>query len=251
MYDRGHDRVWTTSVTLNGSRTLTMHEWLEVVLHEMIHVLDYETNPQHFIGYMRHGYDAHGYWFLTEGEKYTKYGFHVQKYCKADIGVNTDDKKVQKRISNSVFLYMQGNRRPMIMKMSRKSLDRNLDYITSRMGKPWSTFGRGVKEIQIMTSENPKISLLKDLRMRDSGSRISWWWFDDAFEKKYGPFEVEDTVNLLSAKNKVNEEDLESKPEEVDEPETPEEVIDEIQDNVEGVSDVKEISDDKFVVSIP
>ena len=138
----------------------------------------------------------------------------------------------------------------MIMKMSRKNLDRNLDYITSRMGKPWSTFGQGVKEIKIMTSENPNISMLRDLRMRDSGSRISWWWFDDKFNQKYGPFELEDTVNVLSAKNKVNEEDLESKPEEV-EPETPEEVIDEIEDKIDGVEDVKEISDDKFVVSIP
>ena len=181
---------------------------------------------------MRHGYDAHGYWFLTEGEKYTKYGFHVQKYCKADIGVNTDDSKVQNRISNSVFLFMKGmNERPMIMKMSRKNLDRNLDYITSRMGKPWSTFGQGVKEIKIMTSENPNISLLRDLRMRDSTSRISWWWFDDDFNKKYGPFEVEDTVKILSARNRVNEEDSADKPEEV-EPETPEEVIDEIEDNV-------------------
>ena len=124
-----------------------MHEWLEVVLHEMIHILDYETNPNHFTGVMRHAYDPHGYWFMNEGDKYTKHGFHVQKYCKADIGINTDDDKVKNRISNSVFLYMKGSGRPMIMKMSRKNLDRNLDYITSRMGKPYSTFGDGVKEI--------------------------------------------------------------------------------------------------------
>ena len=100
-----------------------------------------------------------------------------------------------------------------------------------------------------MTSENPNISLLRDLRMRDSTSRISWWWFDDKFNKKYGPFEVEDTVKLLSAKNRVNEEDAD-KPEEV-EPETAEEVIDDIKDNIEGVEDVKEVGDDKFIVSIP
>ena len=249
MHDRRRDKVWATGVTLNGSRTLTLHEWLEVVLHEMIHILDYETNPEHFLGYMSRAYDAHGSWFMTEGEKYTKYGFHVQKYCRADIGINTDNDKVKNRISNSVFLYMQGNRRPMIMKMSRKNLDRNLDYITSRMGKPYSTFGIGVKEIKIMTSENPNISLLRDLRMRDSTSRISWWWFDDDFNKKYGPFEVEDTVKVLSAKNRVNEEDSDT-PEEV-EPETTEEVIDDIKDNVKGVEDVKEVGDDKFVVSIP
>ena len=65
VYDRARDRVWSTGVTLNGSRTLTLHEWLEVVLHEMIHILDYETNPNHFLGYMRHAYDAHGSWFMN------------------------------------------------------------------------------------------------------------------------------------------------------------------------------------------
>ena len=247
-YDRGNDRVWAVGVTLNGSRTLTLHEWLEVVLHEMIHVLDYETNPEHFLGYMRKAYDVHGHWFLNEGNKYTKYGFHVQKYCNADIGINTDNDKVKNRISNSVFLYMQGSKRPMILKMSRNNLDRNLDYITARIGKPWSGLC-DVKEIKIMTSENPNISLLRDLRMRDITSRISWWWFDDKFNEKYGPFELEDTVKIMSAKNRVNEEDSD-KPEEV-EPETTEEVIDEIQDNVKGVEDVKEVEDDKFVVSIP
>lgn len=252
MYNRDMGKMHTVGVTLNGSRTLTLHEWLEVVLHEMIHVLDYETNPKHYIGYMRRSYDAHGHWFQMQGEKYTKYGFHVQKYCNADIGVNTDDSKVQRRISNSVFLYMHGrNELPMIMKMSRKNLDKNLEYITSRIGKPWSTFGSGVDKIQIMTSENPNISLLKDLRMRDSGSRIVWWWFNDKFNQKYGPFKLEDTVQVYSAKNKVNEEDSD-KPQEVDsEPETPEEVIDEIKDNIEGVEDVKEVADDRFIVSIP
>lgn len=86
------------------------------------------------------------------------------------------------------------NELPMIMKMSRKNLDKNLEYITSRIGKPWSTFGSGVDKIQIMTSENPNISLLKDLRMRDSSSRIVWWWFNDKFNQKYGPFKLEDTV---------------------------------------------------------
>lgn len=246
-YVRG--KVRATSVTLNGSRTLTLHEWLEVVLHEMIHVLDYETNPQHFTGYMRRVYDSHGTWFMNEGSKYEKQGFHVQRYCNADIGLNTDNSKVQNRISKSVFLYMQGSsQKPLIMKMSRTNLDRNLDYITERMGKPYSTFGIGVKEIKIMSSQNPNVALLTDLRMRDSTSRISWWWFTDEFKKKYGPFEVEDTVKIMSAKNRVNEEDSE-KPEEV-EPETTEEVIDQIEDNIDGVEEVKDIGNDKVVVSI-
>ena len=230
VYDYGRTKVRATAITLNGSRTLTLHEWLEVVLHEMIHVLDYETNPQHFTGYLSYGYDAHGTWFMNEGSKYEKQGFHVQRYCNADIGLNTDNSKVQNRISKSVFLYMQGSsQKPLVMKMSRTNLDRNLDYITTRIGKG-SQFGIGVKEIKIMSSQNPNVALLKDLRMRDSTSRISWWWFTDEFKEKYGPFEVEDTVKIMSAKNRVNEEDSE-KPKEV-EPETTEEVIDQIEDSI-------------------
>lgn len=250
VYDYGRGRVKASAVTLNGSRTLTLHEWLEVVLHEMIHVLDYETNPEHFVGRTRRSYDAHGYWFMEEGSKYEKHGFHVQKYCNAEIGINDQDSKVKNRIGKSVFLYMKGSaQRPLMMKMSRNNLDRNLEYITSRMGKPWSTFGQGVTEIQIMTSENPNIALLRDLRMRDSTSRISWWWYDDKFEQKYGPFKQEDTVKVLSAKNRVNEEDGET-PEDV-EPQTAEEVIDQIEDTIKGVEDVKDIGNDKVVVSIP
>ena len=251
MYDRRHERVWTKAVTLNGSRTLTLHEWLEVVLHEMIHVLDYETNPQHFIGYMRRGYDAHGHWFMTEGEKYTKYGFHVKKFCNADYGMNTDDSKVKNRIDNSVFIFMNDNKDPypMIIKSSRKNLDRNLEGIVSRIGKGGS-FGAGVNQIILMTSNNPKIASLKDLRMRDRTSRIAWWWYTDKFQGNFGPFEQERVIDVMRAKNKSRVSEDGEKPEEI-EPETPEEVMDEIEDNIEGVEDVKEVGNDKFVVSIP
>ena len=250
IYDYGRGRVKATAVTLNGSRTLSLHEWLEVVLHEMIHVLDYETNPEHFTGRYGRVYDAHGYWFMEEGEKYIKHGFHVQRYCNADIGINAQDSKVKNRIGKSVFLYMKGSaQRPLMMKMSRSNLDRNLEYITTRIGKG-SQFGIGVKEIKIMSSSNPNVALLRDLRMRDSTSRISWWWYDDKFEKKYGPFEVEDTVKIYSAKSRVNEEDNEEIPEE-EQPQNADEVIDQIEDNIEGVEDVKDIGNDKVVVSIP
>lgn len=248
VYDYGRTHVRATAITLNGSRTLTLHEWLEVVLHEMIHVLDYETNPQHFTGYLSYGYDAHGTWFMNEGSKYEKQGFHVQRYCNADIGLNTDNSRMQNRISKSVFLYMQGSsQKPLVMKMSRTNLDRNLDYITTRIGKG-SQFGIGVNEIKIMSSQNPNVALLKDLRMRDSTSRIFWWWLTDDFKEKYGPFEVEDTVKIMSAKNRVNEDD--GVPEEEEQPQEPEEVIDQIEDNIEGVEEVKDIGNDKVVVSI-
>ena len=246
VYDNLRGRVKACAVTLNGSRTLTLHEWLEVVLHEMIHVLDYETNPERFVGYMRRSYDAHGSWFLDQGKKFESEGFHVQRYCNAEIGVNTSNTKMKNRVGNSVFLYMQGtNSQPLVIKTSRNNLDRNLEYITARIGKG-SSFGYGVKEIKIMSSENPNVALLKDLRMRNEYSRISWWWFTDNFQQKYGPFEVEDTVKILSAKNPVTEDDNEPQEEQ-----SAEEAIEQICDNIDDVEEVKEIGNDKIVVSIP
>lgn len=244
-YNRSTEQVWATAVELNGSRTLTLHEWLEVVLHEMIHVLDYVSNPHHFTGYMRRSYDAHGLWFMEEGEKYEKYGFHVQKYCNADIGINMDDNRVKSRINNSVFLYMIGDDgKKYIMKMSRKNLNQNIDYITQRIGRG---FAPGVNEIFVLTSNNPNISMLRDLRMRDSTSRISWWWLTDDFKKKYGPFEEEDCIKVLSARKRVAEDGDE---EPVEEEPPIEEVADEIEDNIEGVVDVEPVSNDKVEVTI-
>lgn len=113
-----------------------------------------------------------------------------------------------------------------------------------------SLFGIGVNEIKIMTSENPNIAILKDLRMRDSSSRISWWWYDDNFENKYGPFKLENTVKLLRSNlNMFEEGDGQEVPEEV-EPQTAEEVIDNIEDTINGVEDVRDIGNDKVVVDI-
>ncbi len=96
----------------------------------------------------------------------------------------------------------------------------------------------------VMTSENPNISLLRDLRMRDSTSRISWWWMTDEFKRKYGPFEEERCIQLMSARKRVAEDgDLDEEP-------SIEEVADEIQDNIKGVVDVEEVGNDRVEVTI-
>ena len=247
-YNRASGRVRATAITLNGARTLTLHEWLEVVLHEIIHVLDYETNPNSFTGRMRKAYDPHGWWFMNEGKKFDKYGFHVQKYCDAVIGVDDSNTKVRNRIKNSVFLYMQGsNSRPLIMKMTRNTMDKNLRFILLRIERG-SSFGIGVKEIKVMTSENPNIALLSDLRMKDSSSKISWWWFTDKFQEKYGPFKEEDSVKVSSSKTKT---DMEYLLTHLDEDEDSEDAIGQIFDKIEDVETVKDIGNDKLIVSIP
>ena len=255
IYDIYEGKLHTKAVTLNGANTLSLHEWLEVVLHEMIHVLDYETNPNHFmvgsVGmyYKRKYYDPHGSWFMEQGRKFEKEGFHVQRYCNADSGINTDDSRVQSRISNSVFLYLvDGENRQYILKMSRKNLDKHIEFISQKIGR--GAFAKGASEIIVMSSKNPNIAKLSDMRMKDSTSRASWWWFTPEFKKNYGPFEEEDCVQLWFGKNgKRLAAEGDDEPEEV-EPESVEEVADEIQDNIKSVVDVEGITPNEVEVAI-
>lgn len=81
-------------IFLNSAFTLSLHEWLEVVMHEMVHVCDYVMNPGHFLKFMRKSYDAHGSWFMNYGKQFEQYGFHIQKYCKAELNMNMEDPKL-------------------------------------------------------------------------------------------------------------------------------------------------------------
>lgn len=106
--NRMTNTVHAVGITLNAANKLTIHDWLEVVLHEMVHVYDYQNNPEHFIGYMRRFYDAHGKWFLDFGKQFEQYGFNVQKYCKSVIEINTDNRRIQNSIKKAAFILLDG-----------------------------------------------------------------------------------------------------------------------------------------------
>lgn len=132
--------------------------------------------------------------------------------------------------------------------MSRKNLDKHIEFISQKIGR--GTFAKGASEIFVMSSKNPNIAKLRDMRMKDSTSRASWWWFTPEFKKNYGPFEEEDCVKLWFGKNgKRLAAEGDDEPEEV-EPESVEEVADEIQDNIKSVVDVEEITPNKVEVAI-
>lgn len=246
LTSRTSGEISPSQVFLNSAYTLTLHEWLEVVLHEMIHILDYQTNPGHFTGYMKRYYDAHGTWFMETGKRFEPEGFHVERYCSAILGINADDSKIRNKIRNSVFVRMKGkDLRPMMLKIPRGSLTRQLVLLKDRISKS-STNLRKIEELEILTSSNPQTALLKDLRMKDTWSKISWWWDTDEFESKYGPFEKEDTVKI--SKGRINEDKDEAEYDEYSH-------IDDgfarkMYDNIDGTVDVRKVGDDEYEVSI-
>lgn len=181
--------VRAVGVTLNAANKLTIHDWLEVVLHEMVHIYDYQNNPQHFVGYMRRFYDAHGKWFLDFGKQFQQYGFNVQKYCKSEVDVNTDDKRIQNSIKKAAFILLDGfasDHGGAIIKLSNENdVGRHINMLYEGL-----TRGRfsGTKRFVVLKSDNPQIVKLKSVRMNNSRSGMSYFYFNENFKQKYGPF---------------------------------------------------------------
>lgn len=236
-FNRRYREITPTKIVLNGTRLLTVHGWFEVMLHEMIHILDYVQCPEHFLE-MGRRYDPHGYWFLNIGSKFEKDGFHVQRYCVDNIGVNTDNKKVNNAINNTLLLKLSGGRLDnTVMSIAKRSLDWTLECLAGK---------RGVcNRIDVMTSQNPNIIKMHQTRLRDKYSKITYYRCTDKdkFNSTYGPFKVIDTVDLMVTEDKdeVEYDDMNH---------ICDDYAKKIYDMVDGVVDVKEVNDNEVEVSI-
>lgn len=226
--------LFPSAVILNSAKTLSIHEWFEVVLHEMIHLVDYINYPEHFIRMKRY-YNAHGDWFLNYGSKFEKDGFHVQRYCKADIGVNVDDKRIAKRLSEDTFILMKGgSMNNGIVKVSPNMKDKTIEILSRKCDK-----------LVIMKSTNPKTAELKQLRLRDEYSGIRYYIFSDKFKDNFGPFEEIDEMETLRL-TKEDKDEMEFD----DANHIDDDYAKRIYDNIGGVVDVKDLGNDRYEVSI-
>ena len=232
--------VTATSITLNGSRKMTLHNWLEVVLHEMIHVLDYETQPQHFLGHMRKQYDSHGSWFMNEGKRFEQYGFHVERFCKSEMEIDPDNTRVRNHMNNSVFIMLKGLKdtdQIGVIKTTRKNLSKMIGIL-----KDVQKYRNPKLEISgLLRTDNPNIIRLKEVRMKNYNSGYSWYWYNDNFKKKYGPFQEIDMNSINEDKDEVDYDEMNH----IDD-----EYARSIYDNIGGVYDVEKIDDDEYEISL-
>ena len=213
------------SIILNGSATLTLHEWLEVVVHEMVHIADYTFHPEHFFG---RKYDSHGPWFLEFGKKFEKDGFHVQKYCHAEYGINTDDKKVKKQMNDMLLIEFSPGE---IIRVSPTMKYKVVNILEAKR----------YKNLKFWTTENPLAVKLSQWRPRDRYSTLRYYHFTDAFKEKYGPFK-EITMNPINEdKDEVEYDDMNH----IDD-----DYAKHLYDNIKGVVDVEKKSDDEYIVTI-
>lgn len=231
------ETVYPIAIKLNGVRKMTVHNWLEVVLHEMIHVLDYKTNPNHFLFGNKKYYDAHGSWFLNKGKEFVSEGFNVQKYCKSNQSLDTDNPIIKNKINNMRFIIASLGPKYAAFVVSDKTLDKHI-YLLNQVS---NTREKNLKLLKTMKSDNPNIINLKSLRMIDRHSGFSWYWFTEDFQKKYGPFKEISEINPREDKDETDYDEMNH----IDD-----EYTKQIFDHITNVVDVKKIKDGEYEVSI-
>lgn len=177
---------------LNSSVTLTIHEWLEVMLHEMIHIYDYTINTKKYCS--KDGYVEHDEWFNEFSKKFKKFGLVVQPYHTGGHGMNIDNKKISNRISkmldNEIYFVVNGDK-------LFKGYIKDKEIILN------SLKGKNYKSVRILKSNNPTSAEIPPCIIRSVKSPISYYPFTDEFKGQYGPFDEIETVDL--SLNKMNE----------------------------------------------
>lgn len=87
-YDWKNSTIIPLSITLSNYYDSPERVKQNTLLHEMIHILDYTINPNHFIfngrKVTKRRYDAHGYWFINQANRLNELGWEVAKHVTKD-----------------------------------------------------------------------------------------------------------------------------------------------------------------------
>lgn len=161
---------------------------MEAMLHEMIHILDYLLNPD---SYYEKDYESHGDWFMKQGQKFSKHGFNVTKYCELGIE-NNDNTEADDCMDNgkrNMFLVFSKSKEHMCVRIDADDKDRAMEFLS----------GQGVKKAALLSTPNP---YSEEVDVWHPGESMSPIGFNSTTDVLYGPFKRE---GILDASNPVSE----------------------------------------------
>lgn len=109
------------SIELNDSIMMTLHEWIEVIIHEMIHVQECLYYPEHLLS---KNYEQHGEWFMKRANDFTQYGFRITKTFEGDSETSVDSQIVKDAYDKEMLLQIDRTESgiPMIIKILKCDL---------------------------------------------------------------------------------------------------------------------------------
>ena len=178
-------------VSLNGTLMMTIHSWLETILHEMIHVMDFKFHPEHFNKKINPNYDYHKGWFMKEADKFKKYGFNIKETIDSDVETTTDDDSIKEQMNGVIYIKLGYN--PIFkcdMMIKIHSLDKNSAFKKLK--------SMGCSSIDVISTKNLSSTRLKTIELDDIGQKS--YRMTDKFNDTYGPFTKIETIDLTKTK---------------------------------------------------
>ena len=171
-------------ISLNGTLMKSPHSWIETILHEMIHVDDFTNHPAHFSG----DYNEHGEWFVKQAKRFEKFGFHIGvKDMDDNIQASVDNEMVRRKFKRGVFIAIGKNPISGVVAMVKVDLS-DKELALSALKK------ENCKEVSILSTKNLNSALIPEIEVSDIGN--IQYNITDGFNKKYGPFEEVETIDL-------------------------------------------------------
>lgn len=176
-------------VSLNGTIMMTIHSWLETILHEMIHVMDFKFHPEHFVDARKTGipYDEHKGWFMEQANKFKNKGFNVEKTLKSSWETSVDDDDIKAK--NSSFTYLKISHHPLgwdeILKIDSSDKSNVMSILKNK---------KYTHVVEIKTSNLNSVRL--DNTKVEANKPIMSYHADDEFNDRYGPFEKVEDIDL-------------------------------------------------------
>lgn len=69
---------------------------------------------------------------MNEGKRFEQYGFHVEKFCKSEMEIDSDNTRVKNIINNSVLIMLKGLKNTDqigVMKTTKKNLNKMIGIL--------------------------------------------------------------------------------------------------------------------------
>ena len=185
----GKKDVIPIGISLNSSYVMTLHQWMEAILHEMIHICDYLLNPGRFYD---ENYNTHGEWFMKKGKTFEKHGFHVTEVCEYDnIGHSDGDGGQEDSLDEPNVFALIGRDVDGVGQCVRIDAS-NLDGTFEKLHR-----GMGKKKIVLLKTRNPDSNDIEAWDV-DGSLEVCVYDFTEAFQTQFGPFTEPEIIDLKS-----------------------------------------------------
>ena len=187
-------------ISLNSKFKLTIHTWIEIVAHEMIHILDYMKYPKH---YLDDEYDEHGDWFFSVADGFADLGIDIKSELDYETdNIDLDDDEVLNIMGNEMYLGYKTGGIIEFFKILKSDKDDWIKIIRQ------NNDDNLIDRISIFKTENPNSVKIPPLEFKGEDSELVFYKVTNRFNDKYGPFEEDGELNLTEIENESDSDEI-------------------------------------------